>query len=71
MEFVDKAVRHVELRQGVLGVQIKILPDYDKAKDYDRGTGKARKIMPDNVRIIEPKDDRTDYDAPEVQFHNA
>lgn len=27
LEFVDEAVRHVELRQGVLGVKVKILPD--------------------------------------------
>jgi len=30
LEFVDAAVRHVELRQGVLGVKVKILPDNER-----------------------------------------
>lgn len=30
LEFVDEAVRHVELRQGVLGVKVKILPDTER-----------------------------------------
>lgn len=51
LEFVDEAVRHVELRQGVLGVKVKILPDTERA------VGKYRKIMPDFVKIHEPKDD--------------
>lgn len=52
LEFVDEAVRHVELRQGVLGVKVKILPDNDRA------VGKYKKIMPDHVKIHEPKEDR-------------
>lgn len=51
LEFVDEAVRHVELRQGVLGVKVKILPDTERA------VGKYRKIMPDFVKIHEPKDE--------------
>jgi len=51
LEFVDEAVRHVELRQGVLGVKVKILPDSERA------VGKYRKIMPDHVKIHEPKDE--------------
>lgn len=30
LEFVDEAVRHVELRQGVLGVKVKIMPDTER-----------------------------------------
>lgn len=51
LEFIDEAVRHVELRQGVLGIKIKILMDNEKAP------GKHRKIMPDHVKIHEPKDE--------------
>jgi small subunit ribosomal protein S3e len=51
LEFVDEAVRHVELRQGILGVKVKILPDTERA------VGKYRKIMPDHVKIHEPKDE--------------
>lgn len=51
LDFVDEAVRHVELRQGVLGVKVKIMQDSEKA------TGKFRKVMPDFVKIHEPKDE--------------
>jgi small subunit ribosomal protein S3e len=54
LEFIDEAIRHVELRQGVLGVKVKIMMDHEKA------TGKYRKIMPDFVKIHEPKDDRVE-----------
>jgi small subunit ribosomal protein S3e len=52
--FVDEAVRHVELRQGVLGVKVKILPDTERA------IGKYRKIMPDYVKIHDPKEESHD-----------
>jgi len=58
-EFVDEAVRHVELRQGVLGVRIKIMGDVEKQ------VGKLRIVMPDYVKISDPKEDR-DTDKPHV-----
>jgi len=62
LEFVDYAVRHVELRQGILGVKVKIMQDNEKA------IGKFRKQMPDYVKIHEPKEEY--YDAnPSVQSH--
>lgn len=54
LEFVDECVRHVELRQGVLGVRVKIMPD------TERVIGKIRKVMPDFVKIHEPKDENND-----------
>jgi small subunit ribosomal protein S3e len=54
LEFIDMAVRHVELRQGVLGVKVKIM------QDSERAPGKYRKIMPDYVKIHEPKDENYD-----------
>jgi small subunit ribosomal protein S3e len=54
LEFIDEAVRHVELRQGVLGVKVKIM------MDSERQTGKYRKVMPDFVKIHEPKDESYD-----------
>ena len=51
MEFIDEAVRHVELRQGVLGIKVKIMMDTEKA------LGKYRRFMPDHVKIHEPKED--------------
>ena len=59
LEFVDVAVRHVELRQGILGVKVKIMQDTEKA------VGKYKKIMPDFVKIHEPKDESHDI-KPEV-----
>eukprot|EP00741_Cyanophora_paradoxa_P022378 tig00021462_g21604.t1 len=53
IDFVDRAVRHVMMRQGVLGVQVSIMLPHDP-------TGKAgpKKHQPDVVTILEPKDER-------------
>ena len=64
LEFVDEAVRHVELRQGVLGVKVKILPDTERA------VGKYRKIMPDYVKIHEPKEDHHDITPTGIPAHS-
>jgi small subunit ribosomal protein S3e len=46
-DFVDYAVRHVLLRQGVLGIKVKIMLDSDP-------TGRAgpKKPLPDSVTIL-------------------
>ncbi|CAM0137449.1 40S ribosomal protein S3 [Umbelopsis sp. WA50703] len=51
-DFIDTAVRHVLLRQGVLGIKVKIMLDYDP-------TGRAgpKKNLPDIVSILEPKEE--------------
>jgi small subunit ribosomal protein S3e len=51
-EFIDIAVRHVLLRQGVLGIRVKIMHPQDP-------TGKLgpKKSLPDVVRILPPKDE--------------
>jgi len=51
-EYIDSAVRHVLLRQGVLGIKVKIMLDWDP-------TGKVgpKTPLPDNVVIHMPKDD--------------
>lgn len=51
IDFIDTAVRHVELRQGVLGLKVKIM------QGVEIGTGDNKKVMPDTIRIREPKDD--------------
>ena len=60
-DFIDIAVRSVELRQGVLGLKVKIM----------QGTtikiGNKEKVMPDFIKIDEPKDDYDQLNAqPEV-----
>lgn len=54
LEFIDVAVRHVQLRQGVLGVKVKIMMDTERLERNQR------KIMPDYVKIQEPKEDYRD-----------
>ncbi|XP_074597712.1 ribosomal protein S3 isoform X2 [Brevipalpus obovatus] len=51
-DYVDMAVRHVLLRQGVLGIKVKIMLPWDV-------TGKKgpKRPLPDNVSINEPKDE--------------
>ena len=50
--YVDKAVRHVLMRQGVLGVRVEIMLPHDP-------TGKMGPKTPlsDVIQIIEPKED--------------
>jgi len=49
--FVDKAIRHVLLRQGVLGIKVSIMIPYTGGK-----TG-PKLPQPDKVEILKPKDD--------------
>ncbi len=51
-QYVDVAVRHVLLRQGVLGLKIKIMLPHDP-------TGKTgpKTPLPDNVAILDPKEE--------------
>eukprot|EP00842_Homolaphlyctis_polyrhiza_P006234 jgi/Hompol1/6611/HPOL_000961-RA len=51
-DYIDYAVRHVLLRQGVLGIKVKIMQEWDP-------TGKTgpKKPLPDLVTILEPKED--------------
>ncbi|KAJ3191089.1 40S ribosomal protein S3 [Irineochytrium annulatum] len=51
-DFIDEATRSVLMRQGMLGIKVKIMLDTDP-------TGKAgpKKPLPDNVTILEPKEE--------------
>jgi ribosomal protein S3 len=48
--YVQQAIRHVFLRQGMIGLKVKILLPHDPS-----GKGGPAKAMPDNVNIMEPK----------------
>jgi len=52
-DFVDYAVRHVMLKQGVLGIKVKIMKGYDP-----EGITGPRKPLPDTVTIVEPPVDK-------------
>ena len=49
--YVDTAVRHVLLRQGVLGIKVKIMLPHDP-----QGKIGPKKPLPDHVSIVEPKE---------------
>lgn len=51
-DFIDSATRHVLLRQGVLGIKVKIMRGSDP-----EGKSGPQKTLPDSVTIIEPKDE--------------
>ena len=52
-DFIDSATRHVLLRQGVLGIKVKIMRGSDP-----EGKSGPSKTLPDSVTIIEPKDEQ-------------
>ena len=63
-EFVDVAMRHIPMRQGALGIKVKIMGSVEKKLD----NGQVQ-VMPDYIKIHEPKDDPVPA-TPGVQFPN-
>lgn len=53
-DFIDYAVRHVLLRQGVLGIKVKIMKDWDP-----KGITGPKKPLPDAVSFMDPKEETT------------
>jgi len=50
--YVDYAVRHIQLKQGVLGIRVKIQLPHDP-----KGIDGVPILPPDVVTVIDPKDD--------------
>lgn len=72
-DFIDEATRHVLLRQGVLGIKVKIMRGSDP-----EGKAGPQKSLPDSVTIIEPKEEQPvlqpmsqDYGAKLAQSQQA
>ncbi|KAK6273665.1 hypothetical protein POUND7_010748 [Theobroma cacao] len=55
-EYIDSAVRHVLLRQGVLGIKVKIMLDWDP-----KGKQGPTTPLPDLVTIHSPKEDEETF----------
>merc|ERR1712062_745908 len=51
-DYIDSAVRHVLLRQGVLGIKVKIMLPWDPS-----GKIGPKRPLPDHVSIVEPKEE--------------
>ena len=64
-DFIDSATRHVLLRQGVLGIKVKIMRGSDP-----EGKAGPNKALPDTVTIIEPKEEQPVL-APNSQDYGA
>merc|ERR1719440_460007 len=50
--YVDECVRHVAMRQGMIGIKVKIMMAHDP-----EGKMGPKLPMPDNVVVHEPKED--------------
>eukprot|EP00242_Pyramimonas_sp_CCMP2087_P001810 CAMPEP_0198231080 /NCGR_PEP_ID=MMETSP1445-20131203/115007_1 /TAXON_ID=36898 /ORGANISM="Pyramimonas sp., Strain CCMP2087" /LENGTH=230 /DNA_ID=CAMNT_0043911671 /DNA_START=1282 /DNA_END=1974 /DNA_ORIENTATION=- len=61
MDYIDAAVRHVMLRQGVLGIKVKIMLEWDPT-----GKNGPKKRLPDNISIHTPKDDEEVFGKPYI-----
>ena len=63
-DFIDIAIRHVLMRQGVLGIRVKIMKDPATARV-------GPKALPDAVLISEAKDEDEVVPAPTVKSYKA
>lgn len=63
-DFIDSAIRHVLMRQGVLGIRVKIMRDPSKNKF-------GPKSLPDAVKIAEYKEEDESVPAPTVTVYRA
>lgn len=61
-DFIEIATRHVLLRQGVLGIKVKIMKDPAQNKNGPTS-------LPDFVKVYEPKEE-TSVETPSVIVHN-
>merc|ERR1712130_634365 len=68
-DFIDNATRHVLLRQGVLGIKVKIMRASSSPSD-PTGEKAGGKGLPDSVTIIEPKEEQPIL-APASQDYGA
>uniref|UniRef100_A0A7S3R0A5 40S ribosomal protein S3 n=1 Tax=Dunaliella tertiolecta TaxID=3047 RepID=A0A7S3R0A5_DUNTE len=59
--YIDSAVRHVLLRQGVLGIKVRIMRDFDPF-----GKKGPKEPLPDVVKVLEPKEDEILADKPQI-----
>ena len=58
-QYVDMAVRHVLLRQGVLGIKVKIMLPHDP-----QGKIGPKMPLPDHIAIVEPKESEVKIEQP-------
>mmetsp|Transcript_130879 Transcript_130879/g.184426 ORF Transcript_130879/g.184426 Transcript_130879/m.184426 type:complete len:248 (+) Transcript_130879:79-822(+) len=61
-DYIDEAVRHIGLKQGIMGIKVRIMLPHDP-------TGKAgvKTLLPDIVEIVDQKDDSHEPEIREAQ----
>ena len=52
-DYVDSAVRHLKMKQGVLGIKVKIMMPHDPT-----GKNGVATKQPDVIKVLEPKEVR-------------
>merc|ERR1712004_820497 len=62
--YIDEAVRHVLMRQGVLGIKVKIMLGYDP-----EGIMGCKYPLPDQITVYEPKDEAPPMQPVEEQAY--
>ncbi|ODV88783.1 hypothetical protein CANCADRAFT_128667 [Tortispora caseinolytica NRRL Y-17796] len=62
-EFIDTATRHLLMRQGVMGLKVKIMKGTDMS-----GMAGIAKVLPDAVTVIDPKEDATVLEPTVVKY---
>mmetsp|Transcript_5595 Transcript_5595/g.9389 ORF Transcript_5595/g.9389 Transcript_5595/m.9389 type:complete len:291 (-) Transcript_5595:105-977(-) len=60
--YVEKAVKHVHLRQGVIGIKVKIMLPHDST-----GENGIARDLPDAIKVHDPDKDILDYTEPQYQ----
>mmetsp|Transcript_3601 Transcript_3601/g.5009 ORF Transcript_3601/g.5009 Transcript_3601/m.5009 type:complete len:118 (-) Transcript_3601:88-441(-) len=50
--YIDEAVRHVAMRQGMIGIKVKIMMSHDP-----EGKMGPKMMLPDNITVHEPKEE--------------
>jgi len=63
--YVKEAVRHVLLRQGMLGIKVKIMLPHDQ-----KGQLGPKQPLPDHISVVEPKDEMK-HDTPYSEHKDA
>jgi len=65
-DYVDTAVRHLKMKQGVLGIKVKIMLPYDPT-----GKNGCATNQPDVITVKEPKEDPTSQNKQPFAQHAA
>jgi small subunit ribosomal protein S3e len=67
--YISSAVRHLELKQGIMGIKVKIMLPYNPDANKGKGFGIPEPI-PDVITFKEPKNEEERYERRENRRDN-